>query len=136
MNPPPLVVSPYDAELFGHWWYEGTDFLEFLFRKVHHDQETIKMVTPSEYLSLHPDNQVVQPSMSTWGDKGYNEVWLEGANDWIYRHLHEGADRMVDLGFEDDVRAVLSFFRAGRQTVMFSATMPPKIAAFAASRLA
>ena len=45
------------------------------------------------------------------------------------------ADRMVDLGFEDDVRAVLSFFRAGRQTVMFSATMPPKIAAFAASAL-
>ena len=45
------------------------------------------------------------------------------------------ADRMVDLGFEDDVRAVLSFFRAPRQTVMFSATMPPKIAAFAASAL-
>jgi ATP-dependent RNA helicase DDX41 len=45
------------------------------------------------------------------------------------------ADRMVDLGFEDDVRAVLSFFTAGRQTVMFSATMPPKIAAFAGSAL-
>lgn len=45
------------------------------------------------------------------------------------------ADRMVDLGFEDDVRTVLSFFRAPRQTLMFSATMPQKIRAFAESAL-
>jgi 1,4-alpha-glucan branching enzyme len=93
----PIVVSMYDAELYGHWWYEGTDFLEFLFKKIHHDQKTVKMVTPSEYLERHPDNQVVQPSMSTWGDKGYNEVWLNGTNDWMYRHLHKQVERMVEL---------------------------------------
>jgi 1,4-alpha-glucan branching enzyme len=37
------------------------------------------------------------PSASSWGFKGYNEVWLSGANDWIYRHLHAAADRMVEL---------------------------------------
>ena len=93
----PVVVSMYDAELYGHWWYEGTDFLEFLFKKIHHDQKTIKMVTPSEYLGIHPDNQVVQPCMSSWGDKGYNEVWLNGTNDWMYRHLHKQVERMVEL---------------------------------------
>lgn len=93
----PIVVSMYDAELYGHWWYEGTDFLEFLFKKMQHDQKTVKMVTPSEYLALHPDNQVVQPSMSTWGDKGYNEVWLNGTNDWMYRHLHKQVERMVEM---------------------------------------
>jgi len=93
----PVVVSMYDAELYGHWWYEGTDFLEFLFKKLHHDQKTVKMITPSEYLALHPDNQVVQPSMSSWGDKGYNEVWLNGTNDWMYRHLHKMVERMVEL---------------------------------------
>ncbi|GIL44240.1 hypothetical protein Vafri_1756 [Volvox africanus] len=46
------------------------------------------------------------------------------------------ADRMVDqVGFEDDVRDILSFFRAQRQTLMFSATMPAKIKAFAESAL-
>ena len=35
--------------------------------------------------------------MSSWGYKGYSEVWLKASNDWIYRHLHEGADRMVEL---------------------------------------
>jgi 1,4-alpha-glucan branching enzyme len=40
---------------------------------------------------------VSQPSFSSWGYKGYCEVWLEGSNDWLYRHIHEGADRMVEL---------------------------------------
>jgi 1,4-alpha-glucan branching enzyme len=35
--------------------------------------------------------------MSSWGYKGYSEVWLEGSNDWIYRHLHEASERMVEL---------------------------------------
>ena len=93
----PILVSMFDAELFGHWWYEGTDFIEYFFKKVHYDQDSVKLITPSEYLSLHPDNQIVQPSMSSWGDKGYNEVWLNESNDWMYRHLHKAADRMVDM---------------------------------------
>jgi 1,4-alpha-glucan branching enzyme len=93
----PIIVSPYDAELFGHWWFEGPQWLDFLIRKVYYDQHTIKLATPSDYLSLYPRNQVSTPSLSSWGYKGYNEVWLEGSNDWIYRHLHQAATRMVAL---------------------------------------
>jgi 1,4-alpha-glucan branching enzyme len=46
---------------------------------------------------MYPRNQVSTPSLSSWGYKGYNEVWLEGSNDWIYRHLHYAAQRMVEL---------------------------------------
>jgi 1,4-alpha-glucan branching enzyme len=53
MDRPPLIVSPYDAELFGHWWREGPMFLEFLFRKIHFDQDLIETITPSEYLDRH-----------------------------------------------------------------------------------
>ena len=38
------------------------------------------------------------PSASSWGHKGYNEVWVEGANDWLYRHLHACGRRMKELG--------------------------------------
>ena len=93
----PIIVSPYDAELYGHWWYEGPQWLNFLIRKIYHDQKSVKLITPSEYLELFPRNQIVTPSMSSWGWKGYSEVWLEGSNDWIYRHLHKAADRMVEL---------------------------------------
>ncbi len=97
MKRKPIIVSPYDAELFGHWWYEGPMWLEFLIRKIHYDQKTIKMITPSEYLQENPRNQVVTPSMSSWGWKGYSEMWLQGPNDWIYRHLHGASERMSEL---------------------------------------
>lgn len=93
----PLVVSMYDAELYGHWWYEGIDFLEYLFKKIYYDQDEIKLVTPMEYLEMYPENQIVQPSMSSWGDKGYHEVWLNSGNDWIYRHLIKSSERMMEL---------------------------------------
>jgi len=93
----PLVVSMYDAELYGHWWYEGIEFLEYLFKKVYYDQKDIKLITPMEYLQKYSVNQVVQPSMSSWGDKGYHDVWLNSGNDWIYRHLIKAAQRMVEM---------------------------------------
>jgi len=97
MGRPPIIVSPYDAELFGHWWFEGPDWIDYLFRKMHYDQDTVTAITPSEYLDINPVNQRSTPSMSSWGYKGYCEVWLEGSNDWVYRHIHKAADRMVEL---------------------------------------
>jgi 1,4-alpha-glucan branching enzyme len=89
-------VAPYDAELFGHWWYEGPQWLEFLIRKIRYDQDTIALSTPADYLKLYKKYQVLSPAFSSWGYKGYCEVWLEGSNDWIYRHLHKMAERMVE----------------------------------------
>ncbi|MEK7864243.1 MAG: 1,4-alpha-glucan branching protein domain-containing protein, partial [Nitrospirota bacterium] len=39
----------------------------------------------------------IEPSMSSWGYKGYNEVWLNSSNSWIYRHLHRAAEKMTEL---------------------------------------
>ena len=93
----PIIISPYDTELYGHWWYEGPQWLNYLFRKIHFDQDIIKLVTPFQYLQENSRNQVITPSMSSWGWKGYSEVWLEGSNDWIYRHIHKAQERMVEL---------------------------------------
>ena len=92
----PVVISPYDAELFGHWWFEGPDFLYNVF-KCMHNKDSITPTTALEYLDEYPTNQVVSLNPSSWGDKGYYEVWLNGGNDWIYRHLHYISDKMVEL---------------------------------------
>ncbi|MCX5777366.1 MAG: DUF1957 domain-containing protein [Candidatus Firestonebacteria bacterium] len=97
MDRKPVIMAPYDAELYGHWWYEGPQFLDFFLRKVYHDQEVFKTITPSEYLREYPTNQVCSPCESSWGSKGCHEVWLESGNDWIYRHLHKAADRMCEM---------------------------------------
>jgi 1,4-alpha-glucan branching enzyme len=68
---------------------------------MHWDQENVKLITVPEYLDMFPKLQVAQPSMSSWGHKGYAEVWLEGSNDWVYRHLHEDAERMVELALHN-----------------------------------
>ena len=97
MDRPPIVVAPYDAELFGHWWFEGPQWLEYVIRKIHFDQDTVELTTPTRYLKQFSYNQVVRPCASSWGNKGYNEVWLCQANEWIYRHLHIAAARMIEL---------------------------------------
>jgi 1,4-alpha-glucan branching enzyme len=99
MNRIPMVVSPYDAELFGHWWFEGPEFLCNMFRQID-KHKVMKAVTPMEYLGMYPKNQVVNPNPSSWGDKGYYDVWLNSGNDWIYRHLHQMADVMEEKAKE------------------------------------
>ncbi|MEA2029682.1 MAG: 1,4-alpha-glucan branching protein domain-containing protein, partial [Campylobacterota bacterium] len=95
MDRTPMIVSPYDAELFGHWWFEGPEFLYNLFKEID-KHKVIKAITPIEYLNMYPTNQMVNPNPSSWGDKGYYDVWLNTTNAWIYRHLHEMADSMSE----------------------------------------
>jgi len=94
---PPIVVAPYDAELFGHWWFEGPDFLEALFRKSAWDQHVYRFVSLGEYLEKEPVQQVGTPATGSWGDKGYFEVWINQGNDYIPRHLFDCAEEMVRL---------------------------------------
>ncbi len=101
MDTPPIVVCPYDAELFGHWWYEGPHWLYSLIKKAGTVQNTFKLITPSEYIAENPIMQLSSPCSSTWGYKGYNEMWLNPANDWIYKYLHKSAVKMVELANEN-----------------------------------
>lgn len=97
MNVDPVVVSPFDAELFGHWWFEGPEFLNFFIRKSVYDQQDYRLTTPTAYLEAHDTHQIVVPSASSWGHKGYWEVWLDDSNSWIYPHLHMAARRMTEV---------------------------------------
>jgi len=97
MGQSPVVTAPYDAELFGHWWFEGPQWLELVLRKLAAHPEVVELTTPSEQLRRQPRLQRVRPCLSSWGWKGYNEMWLQGTNAWIYRHLHQASWRMTEL---------------------------------------
>jgi 1,4-alpha-glucan branching enzyme len=92
----PLIVAPFDAELFGHWWFEGPRFLELFIRKAADEQQDFRLTTPSEYLMTHPTQQTIQPAASTWGEDGHLGVWLDQNNAWIYPPLHAAARSMSD----------------------------------------
>lgn len=97
MEAPPAVVAPFDAELFGHWWFEGPQFLDCLIRGLSAQQDVPEMITPADYLQRHGVLQTAAPSGSSWGYLGYNDVWLNDANDWMYPHLHRACSRMEEL---------------------------------------
>ena len=94
---PPLVVSPYDAELYGHWWFEGPQFLDFFFRKIHFDQNDIECITPGDFLDAGLAIQIQQPTASSWGENGYYKVWINEQNEWMYPYQHDAERRMTEL---------------------------------------
>jgi 1,4-alpha-glucan branching enzyme len=103
----PIVVVPFDAELFGHWWFEGPQFLELFIRRAALDPNDCCLTTPSEYLSAHLTQQTIEPARSTWGENGNLGVWIDPSNAWIYPHLHDAARRMTELArkYASDVSA-------------------------------
>ncbi len=121
MDRKPLIVSMYDAELFGHWWYEGPDFIYNLLKSMHHSN-IIETINAPEYLDIYPDNQVATPPMSSWGYMGYNEFWLNDTNDWVYRHLHKGCERMTELAnkfkLSDDLNIQRACNQAARELLL------------------
>ncbi|MGH7936547.1 MAG: glycoside hydrolase family 57 protein [Chthoniobacterales bacterium] len=93
-----IVVSPFDAELFGHWWFEGPRFLETFIRKAATAAQTgFELTTPTEFLAAHSSQQIVRPNPSSWGENGFSSVWLDKDNAGIYRHLHGATRRMIEL---------------------------------------
>ncbi len=97
LDRPAVITCPYDAELFGHWWFEGPWFLDFLLRKIAHDTDVIDAMTPSDVLRELPEHQVVELEASTWGAGGYFDVWIGAANEWCLPHLVGVAERAARL---------------------------------------
>ena len=93
----PLFNLCYDAELFGHRWYEGIEFLEQLLRKCA-DSDDVKLTTPSECLrDPHIESERLYINGCSWGRGGFSDTWLDGSNVWIYRHIHQAIERMEEL---------------------------------------
>jgi len=94
MPMPCVIVSPYDAELFGHWWFEGPQWLYHVLKEISNGGD-LSVSTPGEYLAMHPIQQKSMPAASSWGSKGYHEQWVNASNEGIWRLLHEAAARMT-----------------------------------------
>ncbi len=88
METDPVIVSPYDAELFGHWWLEGPLFLETVLEQMHATGSPVRAGSPSDCLSKTTNLQQSSPSTSTWGYEGHYDIWVSEDNDWIHRHLY------------------------------------------------
>ena len=92
----PIIVAPYDAELFGHWWFEGPLWLESLIRQAV-NTPGLEITGCGTHLDRCDRLQSATPSASSWGQQGYNRYWLNESNEWIYPHLHHACRQMEQL---------------------------------------
>lgn len=104
LDRPAIFVCPYDAELFGHWWFEGPQFLDAVMRGACSKGSGVEPITLEGYLSRHPSNQQSDPAPSSWGEGGHSKVWLNPKNAWMQPHVRNASHLM-----ETAVNAHLEF---------------------------
>jgi len=90
----PLLVAPFDAELFGHWWFEGPRFLGALFRQAR--AVGVRFTHLRQVLAGGSSLQVCQPSPSSWGQGGYHDYWLNETNSWVVAEWQRASRAMVE----------------------------------------
>jgi len=91
-----VVCAPFDAELLGHWWFEGPRWLEKVIRRLHATSAVIP-VTCSEYVADHPPAGVIRLPEGSWGEGGFHWIWLNDWTEWTWRHIYESEDRFLAL---------------------------------------
>src|SRR5262249_52051908 len=84
-------------ELFGHWWFEGPQWIYYVMRELSGGGE-LELGTPGHYLDAHPVQQRAMPAASSWGRNGYSEHWVNSRTEWMWRPLHEAASRRRQAG--------------------------------------
>lgn len=85
---PPILCSPFDAELFGHWWFEGPLWLEAVCRTIHEHDPNLAMISCSQYLDQYPRAGFIAMHEGSWGAGGDNQVWMNPDTSWTYTHIY------------------------------------------------
>jgi 1,4-alpha-glucan branching enzyme len=92
-----VVVSPYDAELFGHWWFEGPAWLEGVARRM--AANGVRPVTLAEIVDAGVPAEVTTLQEGSWGEGGDHRVWLNRETEWTWDRVYDAEQALVaELG--------------------------------------
>jgi 1,4-alpha-glucan branching enzyme len=80
-----VIVAPFDTELFGHWWFEGADFLAATYRALR--EKSVRALTASQHLEAHPPRAALQLAEGSWGANGDHSMWLNDRTAWTWKRL-------------------------------------------------
>ncbi|MEE9377686.1 MAG: 1,4-alpha-glucan branching protein domain-containing protein [Candidatus Lokiarchaeia archaeon] len=84
-----IIISPYDFELYGHWWMEGIPWLKKILELIH-NHKNIEMTTISDYISKFKENfSVIRMGESSWGEGGHFQVWKNPDHGWIWPYIND-----------------------------------------------
>jgi 1,4-alpha-glucan branching enzyme len=91
-----IVVSAYDTELFGHWWFEGVAWLKEVLRQLAQNPD-VELTTAGDYLRTEPPTEVLALPESSWGKGGTHWTWLNPDTEWMWPLIHSAEKTMEGL---------------------------------------
>jgi len=91
-----IIASNYDTELFGHWWFEGVDWIKEVLRLLA-ASDTVDLTTASTYIEEHSPDRVMALPESSWGSGGNHFTWLNQETEWMWPTIHAAERRMEGL---------------------------------------
>lgn len=123
-----ILVAPYDAELFGHWWFEGPEFLKATIKKIALSK-TVDLTFLQEYLERTKPNQIISIPEGSWGQGNGHYIWLNKQNEWSWKHIYEAEEKMcryAKFWYENqdarDEELTKLIKQAGRELMLLSAS--------------
>lgn len=90
------LVAMYDTELFGHWWWEGPEFLYEVACRMHNDPD-LEMKSGGDVIDEDPAKHFIHLPEGSWGEGGYHSVWLNEDNHWCWEKLYPCETRMIEM---------------------------------------
>ncbi len=90
------VVAMYDTELFGHWWWEGGEFLYELGKRIASDGD-LESVSGGDVIDRDPAKRTITLPEGSWGEGGYHYVWMNDGNFWTWEKLYPAERAMVSI---------------------------------------
>lgn len=121
----PMICAPFDAELFGHWWFEGPAWLEQVLRYLHEDY-SVNAMMGREYLYHSPPATALDLPEGSWGAGGGHHVWLNKETAWSWRRIYQAERRMVHLAKtyagRDDGQLQAFLRQAARELLLLQAS--------------
>jgi len=100
-TPPPgrrgngVIVAPFDTELYGHWWFEGVEFLGAIYRRLA-EQAGVRPVTAAQHLEEHAPRTALRLAEGSWGANGDHSMWLNDRTAWMWQRLWALEDAFWD----------------------------------------
>jgi 1,4-alpha-glucan branching enzyme len=91
-----VISAAYDTELFGHWWFEGVDWLKEVLRGLA-ASERVEMTTAARIVEEHAPDRVMALPESSWGAGGSHFTWLNVDTQWMWPPIHAAERRMEEL---------------------------------------
>jgi 1,4-alpha-glucan branching enzyme len=93
---PAFTCTPFDTELFGHWWFEGPQWLAHVLRYIEDDKE-LKLATGNQIIETLQPNKVISLPEGSWGEGGFHYIWLNRATEWTWKRIYEAEDEFYKL---------------------------------------